>query len=232
MLVSKIKEIKNGRVITKDAKTKDSFYDVFAKRDGRRQKFNNKPLALEEANELVEHINKAGMPSVEKGSAERVIIMDSKTKDEEKYFVRFIWNGEEKGVTLYASQLAQVGGFKSSPEESAKKYMEKLFSPDVKVISVSSLGKDSKTRDGRSVEEIQKEIREVSNEIDKIVLSGGRVTLTDPLTIKINRLRNELRQAKGPKDSIDPTKPKNIAAAKNLSKAQGQAASDGKSKGR
>ena len=71
-----------GFNIYSDSKTKDSFYDVFAKRDGRRQKFNNKPLILEEANELVEHINKAGIPSVEKGSAERVIIMDSKTKDE------------------------------------------------------------------------------------------------------------------------------------------------------
>ena len=157
MLVSKIKAIRNGRVIMKDSKTKDR--NLTEINQERRNLENAYAQALRDGDKAsakgysdrLEELRKEAIKAEEKRDEERKNFGDSKTKDEEKYFVRFIWNGEEKGVTLYASQLAQVGGFKSSPEESAKKYMEKLFSPDVKVISVSSLGKDSKTRDWKSV---------------------------------------------------------------------------------
>lgn len=77
MLLSKIKEIKNGRVIVKDSKTIDELFDVFAIRNGSRQKFNNKPLTSAEADQLVEDIERSSIPSVKKGSAERILIYQS-----------------------------------------------------------------------------------------------------------------------------------------------------------
>lgn len=250
MLASKIKEIKNGRVIVKDAKTRDyvsptqmtsaGFKLVKSETDrisGAELNWYIHPLIrnhhflLRDDREgiLVGQGSPGGGISNTVQNIPQVFnllkhYLDSKTKDlnllpEEVVRIVMKKAGVSKSIAERAvSKLLEGGEVSAGLSDADILKKAKPFLPI----------NDSKAKDGRSAEEIQKEIREVSNEIDKIVLGGGRITLTDPLTIKINRLRSELRQAKGPKDAYNPTKPKNIAAAKSLSVAQGKAATGDK----
>jgi len=211
----------NGRFFATDSKTKDSFYDVFAKRDGRGQKFNNKPLILEEANELVEHINKAGMPSVEKGSAERVIIMGSKTKD-----------------------VVLVNGYEIRPSPESRTWVVMKDGDVIKRFndyeSAYRFAKGDSVKDGK---------RPPDEAIKKYAPQAPSYLRNHPMWSPVDyayfrykgipdeqikaywdrdhRLGNKPATWGDSKDAYEATKPKNIAAAKNLSKAQGQAASDG-----
>ena len=47
-----------------------------------------------------------------------------------------------------------------------------------------------------TVESLRKEIKEVNAKIDDIIDDGGKVSLTDPLSVKLNRLRAKLKKAK------------------------------------
>jgi hypothetical protein len=49
------------------------------------------------------------------------------------------------------------------------------------------------------VKQLLAEIKQVSREIDHIILSGGRVLLNDPLTIKYHRLRSRIMALQKPK---------------------------------
>lgn len=86
---------------TTDKKMKDAeLYDVWAKRNGVKQKFNEKPLPIIEANELLKQLESGSIPSVEKGSSHVLLAKsnDTKTKDilEEGSLVR-IDNGKYSG---------------------------------------------------------------------------------------------------------------------------------------
>lgn len=50
----------------------------------------------------------------------------------------------------------------------------------------------------RTAAQVKAEIKDVSSKIDKIVQDGGKVTLTDPLTVKMNKLRAELKKLDKP----------------------------------
>jgi len=92
------------------------------------------------------------------------------------YYVRFVWNGVEKGQTIYSSELMQYG---SDPMEAAQKFMEKLYSPRVKVKSVSAsfsggLNKDAyESFDTRNIEE--ETIK--NNAFRRVVFTGNTLQL-------------------------------------------------------
>lgn len=100
-------------------KDDETLYNVFAKRDGVKQKFNAKPLTAQEADELVNQIEKGTIPSVEKGSANRVIIdsidegdiftQDPKTKDVESYYS--IYTGEDEWGVKEVSEGDKTIGY-------------------------------------------------------------------------------------------------------------------------
>jgi len=80
---------------------------------------------------------------------------------------------------------------------------------------------DSKTRDGEAEEAVIKaKLRANGDNVEaaKALMALGYSQADAFRTVKI-WLEN--------RDTVDPTQPKNIAAAKNLAKAQGKAASDG-----
>jgi hypothetical protein len=64
----------------------------------------------------------------------------------------------------------------------------------------------------RSSKDIQDDIKKVSNEIDKIVQDGGRVTVNDPLSVKLTKLRAELKKSKKVAESLGGTSAGAIAS--------------------
>ena len=48
------------------------------------------------------------------------------------------------------------------------------------------------TAKNKNIQVLKERLREVNNQIDSIVLSGGRVSLSDPLTRKMYSLKSKL----------------------------------------
>lgn len=187
MLVSKIKAIRNGRVIVKDSKTKDrNLVDINQERRRLEDKYEqalrdgDKGLAKIYSNRL-EELRKEAIEAENKRDEERKNFGDSKTKDSD--------------TILVANSHGAIGDFMWSP--GMRIFLTKR--PDGKI----SVGANSPSKYGTNVP-----MSRISDNVRKGVLQviyQGDVTL----------------------DAVDPTKPKNIAAAKSLSVAQGKAASDG-----
>jgi hypothetical protein len=51
------------------------------------------------------------------------------------------------------------------------------------------------TTKNKTLQALKERLREVNKQIDAIVLSGGRVTLSDPLTRKMYSLKSKLAEA-------------------------------------
>lgn len=134
-----------------DKKTKDEFFDVFAIKNGSRQKFNNKPLTSSEANELVDQIEKAGIPSVKKGSAERELLRqkDSKTKDGS------IANKHQKRILIDTIKNPTKGMFLGGPSfAEAKEILMKKFGYTEQ--QIKKLSTDSDPRGYKVIDQIIK----------------------------------------------------------------------------
>jgi hypothetical protein len=109
MLLQNIKDVVNGRVIVKDNIIRDNeTYNVFAKRDGKKTQFNNKPLTSIEADQLVKEIENGKIPSVEKGSAYRMSI-DSKDSS-------YTQAEYQAKMTILSNQLQQAKQLGDSEE--------------------------------------------------------------------------------------------------------------------
>lgn len=161
MLVSKIKAIRNGRVIMKDSKTKDR--------------------------NLVD-------------------INQERRRLEDKY-EQALRDGDKGLAKIYSNRLEELR--KEAIEAENKRDEER-----------KNFG-DSKTKDGEAEEAVIKAKLRANGdnaEAAKALMALGYSQADAFRTVKI-WLEN--------RDTVDPTKPKNIAAAKSLSVAQGKAASDG-----
>lgn len=162
MLVSKIKAIRNGRVITKDFKTKDR--------------------------NLVD-------------------INQERRRLEDKY-EQALRDGDKGLAKIYSNRLEELR--KEAIEAENKRDEER-----------KNFG-DSKTKDGEAEEAVIKAKLRANGdnaEAVKALMALGYSQADAFRTVKI-WLEN--------RDTVDPTKPKNIAAAKSLSVAQGKAATGDK----
>lgn len=65
----------------------------------------------------------------------------------------------------------------------------------------------------KTAEQLRARIKEVSDKIDKIVFSGGRVSLTDPLSVELHKLTTQLKKVK----AADKSGKTNLKEAKDYS---------------
>lgn len=191
MLASKMK-IVNGRVITKDSKTRDrNLVDINQERRRLEDKYEqalrdgDKGLAKIYSNRL-EELRKEAIEAENKRDEERKNFGDSKTKDKKM----------RDGQSYNMAVEYELFTYYNIPRNQARPIVE------------------------RNSQELQKkEDAGVSarNAADMLMHKEG-IKGFEKIYVRPNDSKDE---------AIDPTTPKNIAAAKSLSVAQGKAASDG-----
>jgi len=139
----------------------------------------------------------------------RFFATDSKIKDV---------NYESKLKELKGKLLEQRTGGATAIE--VRNTLEEI--QEVENVMRNSPNKDSFT----GIDSIKVELKEAEADLARAKAKGDANWIREASGY-VNELKKELASWGKNNDAIDPTKPKNIAAAKNLSVAQGKAASDG-----
>jgi len=226
MLVSKIKEIRNGRVIVKDAEWDNMNYageihgcKVFRDDKDRYHVYRNGKSILS--------YQYGSWSQLERDVAKKVGANDSKTKD--KHSKTRDRNLTEINQERRNLENAYAQALRDGDKASAKGYSDRLEELRKEAIKAEEKRDEERKNFGDTKDEddiFKKRQIEIAKKTlrmpDAMVNIIGGMTKAEAREILKKYGVNE-----GPKDAIDPTQPKNIAAAKNLSKAQGQAASDG-----
>lgn len=135
---------------------------------------------------------------------------------------------EVKKAWRSASTAAQ----KSNKEEKRKEFKqdyshdseerELLYEPEAKAAAqrekdafpkreAKKPAKDCDATDAPSLEQLRAQATEISDEIDRQVNAGARITLTDPLSVRLRRVREQINRLKNGRDSAqDASDPKDI----------------------
>ena len=227
------KEIDELKALESGVQDKEDTYNVFAKRDGKKQQFNNKPLNSKEADELVREIENGKIPSVEKGSAYRMSI-DSKASDTEAKITDLTEKAKAARAQGYAADQyeAEIEKLKAkdkkTKDESTKNSLiteylnwvkkngynqsrktlkqfinEKGYGENVLDLIDKNLSLDS-TKDSPTKRDIiENQIDKLEDELEKELRKSGKNALTAKIEAQIDSLEEKLDNTNDAYDEVD-----------------------------